>query len=189
MPRDHVQPLHVFMRDQGEILATRALGREAAEHLRRIADDPGDVILDFDRVQAATPPFLQELVEAVHGLIMREHETGRIVLFANMNEDVAETMSYVVAKRKLMVAYRQGDRVDLLEGKPHLVETLETAQRLKSFTAPQLADKLNIQKDAATQRLKKLLEIGAVVREIDSSAKQGVRHVYRAASSELVGSR
>lgn len=189
MPSDHLTPLHVFMYDQGEILATRSLGRQAADHLRTVADHPGDVILDFDRVQAATPPFLQELVDTVHALITRERETGRIVLFANMNEDIAETMSYVVAKRKLSIAYRQGNRVDLLEGKRHLIETLETAQRLKSFTAPQLADQLKIQSDAATQRLKKLLETGAVVREVDSSAKQGVRHLYRAASPELVGSR
>jgi hypothetical protein len=185
---DHT-PLHVYLRDHGIVLATRPLGRRAADHVRTIADERGDVILDFAGVEVATPPFLQELVDAVHGLVLRDRGTGRIVVFANMNEDLAETMRYVVAKRKMSVAYREGDRIDLLEAKPHLVETLRTAQRLKSFTAPQLADKLKIEKDTATQRLKKLLETGAVVREPDPEAKQGIRHLYRAATAEFAAPR
>ena len=182
-------PLHTYMRDHGSVLATRPLGRHAADHLRTIADEPGDVIVDFDKVEVATPPFLQELVDTAHELVRRDLTTGRIVLFANMNEDLAETMRYVVAKRKLSVAYREGNRIELLEGKPHLVETLRTAQRLKSFTAPQLAVQLKIENDTATQRLKKLLESGAVVREADPEARQGVRHLYRAATPELAGPR
>jgi DNA-binding MarR family transcriptional regulator len=183
---DHT-PLHVYVRDHGTVLATRPLGRRAADHVRAIADEPGDLILDFEGVEVATPPFLQELVDVVHGLVLRDTGTGRIVVFANMNEDLAETMRYVVAKRKLSVAYREGNSIELLEAKPHLTETLRTAQRLRSFTAPQLADKLNIENDTATQRLKKLLETGAVVREVDPEAKQGIRHLYRAATPELVG--
>jgi len=181
---DH-RPLHVYLRDHGHVLSTRPRGRNAADHLRSVADEPADLILDFEDVEVASPPFLQEIVDAAHGLVLRDKDTGRIVLFANMNEDVAETMRYVVAKRKLSLAYREGNRIDLLEAKPHLVQTLRTAQQLRSFTAPQLAEKLDIENDTATQRLKKLLETGAVVREPDPEAKQGIRHLYRAATPDL----
>lgn len=189
MPSADHSPLHVYLRDHGTILATRPRGRDAADHIRTVADDPGDVILDFTEVEVASPPFLQEIVDATHGIVTQAKDTGRIVLFANMNEDVAETMRYVVAKRRRSLAYREADRIDLLDGNPKLVETLRTAQKLKSFTAPQLADKLDIAHDTATQRLRKLMETGAVVREPDPETSRGVRHLYRAATPELAGSR
>jgi hypothetical protein len=185
MPSSDHRPLHVYLRDRGSVLSTRPRGREAADHVRAIADDPGDLILDFAGVEVASPPFLQELVDGVHGLVVRDRETGRIVLFVNMNEDVAETMRYVLSRKKLSLAYREGDRIELLEGKPHLIDTLREAQQLRSFTAPDLARKLGIAADTATQRLRKLLETGAVVREPDAEARQGVRHLYRAATPDL----
>jgi DNA-binding transcriptional ArsR family regulator len=185
MRSDDQNPLHVYLRDQGRVLSTRPRGREAADQLRVVADEPGDLILDFEGVEVASPPFLQEIVEASHALVRRDKDTGRIVLFANMNEDVAETMRYVVAKRKLTLAYREGDQIQLLEAKPHLVATLRTAQQLRSFTAPELAERMDIEKDAATHRLRKLLETGAVVREPDPEARQGIRHLYRVASPDL----
>jgi DNA-binding transcriptional ArsR family regulator len=181
---DHT-PLHVYLRDQGRILSTRPRGREAAEQLRAIANEPGDLIVDFDGVEVASPPFLQEIVDASRALVLRDSDTGRIVLFANMNEDIAETMRYVVAKRKLTLAYREGNEIQLLEAKPHLAATLKAAQQLHAFTAPQLAEQLKIQRDTATQRLRKLLETGAVVREQDPEARQGIRHLYRAATPDL----
>lgn len=185
MPSSDHKPLHIYLRDRGRILSTRPRGREAADHVRAIADDAGDLILDFAGVEVASPPFLQELVDGVHSLVLRDRETGRIVLFVNMNEDVAETMRYVVSRKKVSLAYREGRRIELLEGKPHLIETLREAQQLRSFTAPDLARKLGIAADTATQRLRKLLETGAIVREPDAEARQGVRHLYRAATSDL----
>lgn len=179
--------LHVYVKDYGRILSTRPRGKEAAEHLRAVAEPPGDLILDFREVELSTPPFLQEVVDAVQAIIMASGKTGRIVLAVNMNEDVSETMAYVLARKKLTIAYRQGDQVELLQGSPQFAETLREAQRLKPFfTAPELADKLNINPDTAHHRLKKLLSTGAAVREQDSTARQGVRHVYRVATPELV---
>ena len=170
MPTPEQTPLHIYLRDHGRVLSTRPRGREAADRVRAVADTPGDLILDFDDVEVASPPFLQEVVDTAHGLVARDKATGRIVLFANMTEDVAETMRYVVAKKKLSLAYREGDEINLLDGSRHLVDTLKAAQQLRSFTAPQLAHELKIKDDTATHRLKKLLETGAVVREEDPKA-------------------
>jgi hypothetical protein len=152
-----------------------------------VGDEPGDVVLDFESVDVVTPPFLQEVVGALQEIIRRDPEAGRIVMATNMNEDVRDTLAFVLARRKQALAFREGKRVELLEGKPKLAETLRQAQALKSFTAPQLAKRLNIRPDAAQQRLRKLLEAGAVVREEDPDASRGIRHLYRSARADLVG--
>jgi hypothetical protein len=177
--------IHFYLVDHGAVLATRPRGKETADHLRALAAEPGDLILDFRDVEVASAPFLQELVNGVQSVIAAASDTGRIVLIANMNEDVAETLAYVVARKKLMLPYRQGDQVELLEANQQFADTLREAQRLRSFTAPQLANRLHIKPDAATQRLRKLLATGSVVREPDATAKQGLRHLYRAATAEL----
>jgi hypothetical protein len=174
------------MRDQGRFLSTRESGKQAAADLARIAAVPGDVILDFKDVEAATPPFLQELIDQVATLIIANQGHGRIVVAAHLNQDVAETLRYVAAHAKRGIAYLQGGEVDLLEDRPKLVETLREARRLKPFfTAPQLAERLDINSDTATQRLKTLVELGAAVRWADPDAQQGLRHLYRVADPRL----
>lgn len=184
---DTPRVLHIHMRDRGVFLSTRQAGKEAAKALLAFTEDPGDVILDFAGVEAATPPFLQEILDAVVGLIGANRKTGRIVLAANLNEDLAETLRYVAGHAKHGVAYLDGDELDLLEERPLLVETLREAQRLKPFfTAPQLARRLRIKPDAATQRLKKLLALGAAERKADPTARHGRRHLYRVVDPRLV---
>ncbi len=171
--------LHYYLSDQGAMLSTRPRGREAADQLRRLADEPGDLIIDFSRVEVASAPFLQELIDGIQTIILTAGDAGRLTLLANMNDDVYETMGYVLSRKKLTVPYQRGNEIDLLEATPQLAETLREAQRLVSFTAPDLAKQLKIEPSAATQRLKKLLLMGAVVREEDSTAQRGKRHLYR----------
>jgi hypothetical protein len=180
------KPVHIYIGDHGRILATRPRGAQAATQVRELAQVPGDMIIDFREVELATPPFLQEVVDAAQSVLLANRETGRIIVFAHMNEDVSETLGYVAAKKRLSLAYQYDDAVDLTEASPQVAETLREAQRLRTFTSPELADKLEIAPDAATQRLRKLLMTGAAVREPDPSARQGVRHIYRVATPDLV---
>lgn len=175
------------MRDQGgAFLSTREAGEKAAEEFARLTRTPGDVILDFEGVDAATPPFLQEILHAVSKLISENQDTGRIVLAANFNEDLAATMRYVATNAKRGVVYVHGGKLDLMKERPHLAEVLQEAQHLKPFfTAPELAEKLDIKPNAATQRLRTLIEIGGAVRAPDPTAERGVRHVYRVADPNL----
>lgn len=179
------QVVHVRLHDFGDVLATRGRGRRTASQVQRIAERPGDVLLDFRDVEVATPPFLQELTNAIDALVHQDPERGRIVLAANMNDDVCETFAFVLGRRRRTLAFRKDSRLDLLDGKPHLRQTLEAAQKLCSFTAPQLAEQLKINDDTATQRLRQLLENGAVTREEDEDATRGRRHRYRAPAPEL----
>lgn len=179
--------LHIHMRDHGRLLSTRPAGKKAAQALQRVARTPGDLILDFEGVEAATPPFLQEVVNAIQAVVTAGEGEGRIVMTVHLNDDVAETLRYVAARAKRGLAYAHGRQVDMLEDRPRLAETLREAQRLnRFFTAPELADRLEINADAATQRLKKLVEAGAAVREPDPDAQHGVRHRYRVAGPDVV---
>ena len=82
-----------------------------------------------------------------------------------MNDDLAETMAFVLSRRNRMLLYKTGKQLELLGETPHLAETLREAQALKLFTAPELAEKLEIEPSTANKRLEKLLESGAVRRE------------------------
>jgi DNA-binding transcriptional ArsR family regulator len=181
MPSEAHAPLHVYLRDEGQVLATRDRGRALADRLRTLAEEPGDIILDFEGVEAATPPFLQEVIDALHDVIYRESDTGRIVFAVNMNDDLAESMTFVLNRRKAALLYRSGDILELLGESSQLAETLRQAQQLRSFTAPELAEKLAINPSTANKRLEKLLEAGAVRRERDTEATRGIRHIYHAA--------
>jgi hypothetical protein len=178
---------HIYMRDHGQFLSTRQAGKAAATAFQRITRNPGDVILDFAGVEAATPPYLQELFDAVTGLILASQGNGRIVLAANLNADLAETMRYVAGHAKRGVVVLHGRQLDLIEDRPHLAETLREAQRLRPFfTAPELAERLEIKPDAATQRLKQLVDLGAAERRVDPDSRRGVRHLYRVADPHSV---
>lgn len=171
--------LHFRLRDHGAVLASRRRGRDVAQHLRELGGEPSDVILDFQGVEASTPPFLQELLDAVQAIIGRDPDWGRLVIAANLNDDIAETLALVLERRKATLAYRVGDQVELLQAAPHLAETLREAQKLKSFTVNDLAEQLDLKPTAVHQRLKALLASGAVARE-DGEARHGRGHRFRA---------
>jgi DNA-binding MarR family transcriptional regulator len=102
-----------------------------------------------------------------------------------MNEDLAETMTFVLNRRKTTLLYKAGEQLQLLGETPHLAETLREAHALQSFTAPELAKKLDIEPSTANKRLEKLLEAGAVWRERDAEARRGIRHRYHTATPDL----
>lgn len=178
-----VQNLHFRLGDHGVVLASRRRGRDVAEHLRELGDEPTDIILDFQGVEASTPPFLQELLDAVQAIIGRDPDWGRLVIAANLNEDIAETLALVLERRKATLAYRVGDQVELLKAAPHLAETLREAQKLKSFTVNDLAEQLDLKPTAVHQRLRALLASGAVARE-EGDAHHGRSHRYRAVTND-----
>jgi hypothetical protein len=178
--------LHIHMGDRGSFLSTRAAGKEAVADFQRITASPGDVILDFEGVEAATPPYLKELFDAITALILAGAGNGRIVLATNLNEDLDETMRYVATHAKRGVVVVHDRRLDLIEDRPQLAEALREAQKLKPFfTAPELAERLEIKDDTATQRLKALVDLGAAERRVDAGATHGRRHQYRVADPDV----
>lgn len=166
------------MAQHGRVLATREMGREVGREVQDSFPDEGAVILVFQDVDVASPPFLDELIRAVRSVVDAS-EGGRHVLLAGFNDDVKECLKMVLERQKLVMAGITKKRLDLLGGPEHLQHTLEEAQALGTFTSPELAERLKMKLPALHQRLQTLMDAGVLVREEDPTAERGVRHTYR----------
>jgi DNA-binding transcriptional ArsR family regulator len=170
-------PLHFELRRFGQVLATRQQGQEVARSLATDAADERDVVLDFGDVAALTPPFLDELFDAIRARLNR-YEGATTVLATNLDDDLIDSIELVLEKRGFPLAWQEEDEVKLIAAAPHLRETLAAAAEAQEFTASDLAARLNLQPTTVNQRLAALLESGAVARTREPS-KRGVRYRYR----------
>lgn len=153
----------VALRAHGRVLGTRKLGSELATALReRVAATEGVVLVDFDGVDVASSPVLDEIACALRAAI--RDNPGRFVVLTNLNEDVYDTLLLVVERRDMSLAMLRDDELRLIGGRRHLDETLTGAQELGKFTAAQLADRLELKLPNLHQRLVRLQAAGAVTR-------------------------
>jgi len=143
------------------------------------------LLLSFWQVDVASPPFLAEVIGALRAVLLA-HENG-LLLVTGMNDDVKESLELVINRQKMSIAALEGEQVELLGGSTQLVETLREAQRMGTFTAPDLADRLKVKLPALHQRLNALREAGALSREDDPTATRGKRGKYTAPSPEDLG--
>jgi DNA-binding transcriptional ArsR family regulator len=173
-------PLHFELRQFGQVLATRRHGQEVARALTDEASRESDIVLDFKDVVALTPPFLDELFDAVKSMLNR-HGGRTTVVATNLDDDLLDSIELVLEKRGFPLVWQQEDEVHLLAGAPHLRETLEAAAATQEFTAADLAERLKLQPTTVNQRLVALLEAGAVAR-IREPSDRGVRYRYRTPS-------
>jgi len=147
----------------GKILGTRALGREVAEQLReRVGEGEHDLFIDFDGVQVASSPFLDELARMLRA--WNVDHPDRFVVLTHLNEDVQDTLALVLQRREMTLAELKDKRLRLIGGREHLERTLGAAQELETFTAAELAEQLELKLPNLHQRLVALQAAGAVVR-------------------------
>lgn len=158
-----LKPEVIALGARGRVLGTRTLGAELAEEIReRIAASERTILIDFNGVEVASSPVLDEIACALRAAI-RDYE-GRCVVLSNMNDDVRATMKLVVESRAMGLATLTERRLEILGGRAHLEETLAEAQELGTFTAADLAERLRIKLPNLHQRLAQLQEAGAVAR-------------------------
>jgi hypothetical protein len=168
--------------EHGRVLATRATGRDVGRTVaERLAAEPG-LLMSFYGVDVASPAFLVELIGAVRAI--RVTAGDRWLLLTGMNEDVRESVELVLDRLKVSLGNLQGEQIELLGGTKQLEDTLREAQQLGTFTAPELAERLEMKLPALHQRLNRLLESGLLIREDDPTATRGKRGKYTAAPSE-----
>lgn len=173
-----LKPIPYALSRHGGVLATRELGRTVGRELQdALADAPG-LVLSFSGVEVASPPFLDELLSSVHA-VLYGGEANKLLVIDGLNEDVKESLLMVLERRKLALATLEDRQIKLLGGSRQLRETLGEAQCMGEFSAPDLAERLEIKLPALHQRLQALLETGAVGRTRESAGERG-RHVYRA---------
>jgi hypothetical protein len=169
------------MAEFGPVLSTRERGRTAANKAESALKD-GGLVLSFTGIEIATPSFLDELFSRIAGLL-RQNES-LIVAVTGLSEEVRESLDLVFERRELRMAALKNRQIELLGGTEQLQETFAAAQRLGSFTAPDLAKELELKLPSLHQRLSALLEAGAITRRPDKSAKRGRRHIYDAPSPQ-----
>jgi hypothetical protein len=146
--------------EYGTVLSTRERGREAADRLQEALVGGNAVVLNFAGVEVASPSFLDEVLTRLRGLLSG---TGSaVVVVAGLNEDVSESLEFVLDRRKMALAALDHGKLSLLGGSSQLQETLAEAGRLGSFKAPELAESLKIKLPNLHQRLKSLAEGGAI---------------------------
>jgi len=162
----------------GRVLATRPLGREVGRAASDILADSDGLLLSFYKVDVASPGFLSEVVNALRGTLMSTDD--RWLLLTGMNEDVRESVELVLQRERMALGELEHDQIELLGGSSQLHETLREAQKMGTFTAPDLAERLNLKLPALHQRLSQLLEAGVLSREDDPTATRGKRGRYTA---------
>ncbi len=143
--------------EHGGVLATRALGRAVGRKLQdALVDTPG-LVLSFAGVEVASPPFLDKLLSSIHASL-HGADANKLIVVDSLNEDVRESLLLVLERRKLALANLENHQIKLLGGSRQLREALREAQRMGEFSAPDLAERLQIKLPALHQRLQALLE-------------------------------
>lgn len=172
--------------EQGPVLATRELGRQVGQDLQDKLADANSLVLNFAGVDVASPPFLDEVMRAAQ-VPLFGRDANRLLVAAGFNEDVRESLEWVLERHKLALAALDEGQIELLGGTRQLQETLREAQQLGDFTAPELAERLKVKLPNLHARLKSLTESGALARHEDETAERGRRHRYHAPSPEELG--
>lgn len=163
----------------GDVLATRATGREVGRDVAdRLTESPG-ILLSFHGVDVASPAFLFELIGAIRTALLGPQTHWLLV--TGMNDDVHESAELVLERLKMVLGQLKDDQIELLGGAQHLQETIKAAQALGVFTAPDLAAELELKLPALHQRLLQLVEAGVLSREDDPTATRGKRSKFTAA--------
>jgi hypothetical protein len=165
------------LRNYGSVLATRSMGAEVAEHLRANTVKASGVIVDFDDVRVASSPFLDELACTLRAMIADLPE--RFVLLANLNADLMDTLELVVDRRDIVLTAVRNGELKTVGGTRQLDETLAAAEELGTFTAAELAERLELKLPNLHQRLAQLTAAGALTRSEDPSAKRGRRLLFK----------
>jgi hypothetical protein len=164
------------------VASTRDLGRQYREELERLlattsSDDV--VVVSFDGVVAMTGSFTDEflgklIVARTAGL------TGQApVLLADLTDETAEEVDLCLSRRKVAAIWAQHGSPQLLGGDEVLKETFEAGARRTEFRASELASELGTTTQNMNNRLKRLVDLGTLVRLRHDPASGGREFVYR----------
>jgi hypothetical protein len=180
-----VKVRRIDLASESDVLSTRRLGRKVGRQAHDLLEKSDCLLLNFFGVEVASPPFLDELLQALRPATFGG-DTGRLLLIVGVNDDVCESLQMVLERRKLVLATLKKDKVELLGGAEQLEQTLREAVDLGVFTAPELAERLAIKLPALHQRLRALTDAGAIARQPDATAEHGKRHTYTAPSDKKI---
>jgi hypothetical protein len=166
----------------GTVASTRASGlqyRQQLEHLLAVVPPDEAVIVSFQNVKAMTGSFTDEflgklLVARAVGL------TGRApIILTGLIEETAEEVDLCLGRRKAVAAWAEGSTIRLLGGDDMLKQTFDAGVQRGQFRASDLATDLRTSQQNVNNRLKRLLEAGALLRDRQDPAAGGREFLYR----------
>ncbi|MCK2214051.1 MarR family transcriptional regulator [Actinomadura sp. ATCC 31491] len=118
-----------------------------------------------------TNSFADELIGKLYTSLAASDVTSGGVQLLGMNEETRDAVTVCLERRKLVAV--AGDEQRLLASDELLQATYAVARHLNQFRAADLASELAISLPNANNRLKRLLEAGALCRQPDPERERG----------------
>jgi len=171
-----------FFEITGPLASTRARGLQYRQELEQLltAVPPDEVVVvSFNTVKAMTGSFIDEflgklLVARAVGL------TGRApILLTGLSDETAEEVDLCLERRKTVAVWAENGTARLLGGDDALKRTFAAGALRGTFRASDLAADLGTTLQNMNNRLKRLLEAGALLRARQDPAAGGREFLYR----------
>ncbi|MFI0234565.1 MarR family transcriptional regulator [Streptomyces sp. NPDC017086] len=162
------------VKEHGTFLATRGKGvdaRRALEEQLTAAAPVALLTIDFGGVEAMTNSFVDEFLGKFYLLLAAGDVRTDGVRLVGLDEETREGVTVCLERRKQVAV--DGDTHELLGDASIIADTYAEARRLSDFRAAELAEALGISLPNANNRLKRLVEAGAVYRKRSAGPEGG----------------
>jgi hypothetical protein len=149
------------------VLVSRAGGAKAhdlIEHEIAALPDEAPVAFDFSKVRAMDVPFADESIAKLVGGKRAGYLEDHPLLALKLSPDVRDSLRAALRQRGLSLLSVNDDGVELLGGDEVMARTLDAARKLGEFSVAEIADELDLKVQAANNRLRSLVESGALTR-------------------------
>jgi hypothetical protein len=182
-----IQPALFSVVQLGEFPATRTLGREGRNRLEDLlaGKDHVDLTIDFTGVFAMTISFADEFL----GKFLSAFDTAAqdaTVKLNGLNAENLEAIAVCLERRGEQAAVRDTNGSLSLIGDPILSKTFDEALIRTQFKASDIAQAMSVSAQNANNRLKRLVEAGALRKSrTTGSARGGKEFEYAAVTAEL----
>ncbi|MDT0318028.1 hypothetical protein [Streptomyces millisiae] len=173
-PRKNGASLRFAVQDHGSFLFTRTSGitvRNALEAQVHEAAPVALLTIDFVGVDAMTNSFTDEFLGKFYLSLAAGDSDVQGVQLVGLSEETRDAVTVCLERRKQIAV--DGDDGVLLGDAALLADTYEQARQLGRFRTTALADALRISLPNANNRLKRLVEAGALVRNRTAGPEGG----------------
>lgn len=170
----------------GTFLATRGRARTAREALEAEMAANGAttaVLVCFADVEAMTISFADEFLGRFYSALAAGHLMTAGVQLSGLNEETREAVSICLERRDLVAVTKDDGEATLVGRTEVLQETFDALRNLGVFRAVDLAAALSITPQNANNRLKRLVDAGAVQRRQAPVSNRGGREFIYTVSS------
>lgn len=184
MNRYELRNLFAMLGVDGPDLLTRSFGRRAfpvLENELQNVPDGQTLLLDCREVTVMDTSFVDETLLELGARLGEGRYGDRYLILQDPSPEVVDNLEGALARRRSKVAFLMlqgtGRRI-IGHIEPNLAETWRLALELAELTARELADRLNLEINTASMRLRKLHDARLLSRR-EVITQDGRQHVYR----------